>query len=50
VPTRRTWCGLAVQVGFYDRSHLNRHFTGMLATTPTRHARSRRASSAIRVR
>jgi AraC-like DNA-binding protein len=32
---------VAIEAGFYDQSHLTRHFTRMLGTTPTRYARHR---------
>jgi len=32
---------VATEAGFYDQSHLTRHFTRMLGTTPTRYARHR---------
>ncbi len=32
---------VATDAGFYDQSHLTRHFTRMLGTTPTRYARHR---------
>jgi AraC-like DNA-binding protein len=32
---------VATEAGFYDQSHLSRHFTRMLGTTPTRYARRR---------
>jgi AraC-like DNA-binding protein len=35
----------AVQAGFYDQSHLTRHFRRMLGTTPTRYAGHRPAGA-----
>lgn len=35
---------VAAEVGFYDQSHLNRHFKQMLGTSPGRYARSVRPS------
>jgi AraC-like DNA-binding protein len=32
---------VATEAGFYDQSHLTRHFSRMLGTTPTRYARHR---------
>jgi AraC-like DNA-binding protein len=34
---------VATESGFYDQSHLTRHFVRLLGTTPTRYARARRA-------
>ncbi|MFI9384650.1 helix-turn-helix domain-containing protein [Kutzneria sp. NPDC052558] len=32
---------VAVEVGFYDQSHLTRHFKRMLGVSPSRYARRR---------
>ena len=37
----RPSASVAAEAGFYDQSHLARHFTRMLGTTPTRYARHR---------
>jgi AraC-like DNA-binding protein len=37
---------VATEAGFYDQSHLTRHFVHMLGTTPTRYARSHFAGPA----
>jgi transcriptional regulator GlxA family with amidase domain len=43
-PTRRTWCAaVAHEVGFFDQSHLTRHFKRLLGVTPAAYARHGRS-------
>ena len=40
----RAAADVAVEAGFHDQSHLNRHFKSMVGTTPARFARSGEAA------